>query len=302
MPLPTGASTAALQPALNGDGGALAHIANFPLGPATAPASALAAALPDEVSACTGGNSCTVTSAATLATIDMTGYASVSVTVTANASGNTITFTETDDSGGATNLTFAFGCYTSSASCPGIFSTATTTVPSTFVFSKKKRYLKIAVTTFVSGTTTVTAQLHQNAPVIQPIAPALSASTAAIGKVGVGFTSAQTPITASATGTTAATTATLAGTSGKTTYLCGFSIRANATAAATGNATVTGTITGTMNFTQWTAPLATGIGITEPNIGHICIPASGTNTGIAVVSAAPGTGGVVSVSAWGYQE
>jgi hypothetical protein len=109
-----------------------------------------------------------------------------------------------------------------------------------------------------------------------------------------------TAITASATGTTAATTATLAGTSGKTTYLCGFSIRANATAAATGNSTVTGTITATLNFTQWTAPAASGIGLTE-QIFTPCVPASATNTGIAVISAAPGTGGVVSSTAWGYQ-
>lgn len=108
------------------------------------------------------------------------------------------------------------------------------------------------------------------------------------------------PITASATGTTAATTATLAGTAGKTTYLVGFSIRANATAAATGNATVTGPITGTLNFTQFTAPLASGLGILEPHISKP-IPASAANIGIAVVSAAPGAGGTVSVSAWGYQ-
>lgn len=108
--------------------------------------------------------------------------------------------------------------------------------------------------------------------------------------------------TASATGTTAATTATLAAAASKTTYICGFSVRANATAAATGNATVTGTITGTLNFTQWTAPLATGIGITEPSLGERCIPASGTNQAIAVVSAAPGSGGVVSVTAWGFQQ
>ena len=99
---------------------------------------------------------------------------------------------------------------------------------------------------------------------------------------------------------TAATTATLAGAASVTTYICGFSIRANATAAATGNATVTGVITATMNFTQWTAPLASGLGITEM-IFAPCIPASAANTSIAVVSAAPGLGGVVSVSAWGYK-
>ena len=114
------------------------------------------------------------------------------------------------------------------------------------------------------------------------------------------YPSGATPITASATGTTAATTATLAGVSSHTTYICGLSIRANATAAATGNATVTGTITGTLNFTQWTAPLASGLGVTE-QIFTPCVPASAADTAIAVVSAAPGSGGVVSSTAWGYQ-
>jgi hypothetical protein len=121
----------------------------------------------------------------------------------------------------------------------------------------------------------------------------------ALANVGQ-YPSGATAITASTTGTTAATTATLAGTTGKTTYICSLSIRANATAAATGNATVTGTITGTLNYTQWTAPNASGVGITE-QIFNPCIPASATNTGIAVISAAPGSGGVVSVAAAGYQ-
>ena len=108
------------------------------------------------------------------------------------------------------------------------------------------------------------------------------------------------PYTATATGTTAATTATLAGAASVTTYICGFSIRANATAAATGNATVTGVITATLNYTQWTAPLASGVGVVE-QIFSPCIPASAANTSIAVVSAAPGSGGTVSVTAWGYK-
>lgn len=109
------------------------------------------------------------------------------------------------------------------------------------------------------------------------------------------------PLTATNTGTTAATTATLAASaSGLKTYLCGYSIRANATAAATGNATVTGPVTGTLNFTQWTAPNASGLGINE-QIFTPCVPSSATNTAIAVISAAPGAGGVVSVTAWGYQ-
>lgn len=134
-------------------------------------------------------------------------------------------------------------------------------------------------------------------------ASATSASTVALLKalLNVGqYPSGAVAITASATGTTAATTATLAGTTSKTTYICGLSIRANATGAATGNATVTGTITGTLNFTQWTAPLASGLGVTE-QIFNPCVPASAQNTGIAIISAAPGSGGVVSSTGWGYQ-
>lgn len=107
------------------------------------------------------------------------------------------------------------------------------------------------------------------------------------------------PITASATGTTGATTATLTNVTSHLTYICGFSIRANAAAAATGNATVTGTKTGTLNFTQWTAVNTSGLGVTE-EVFSPCIPASAVSTSIAVVSAAPGTSGVVSVTAWGY--
>src|ERR1039458_7506630 len=61
----------------------------------------------------------------------------------------------------------------------------------------------------------------------------------------------------------AATTATLAGTSGKTTYICGYSIRANATAAATVTNTITGVITATLSSLMWVAPLASGIGVDE---------------------------------------
>jgi hypothetical protein len=126
------------------------------------------------------------------------------------------------------------------------------------------------------------------------------AGTNLIGNTGQVYPAGSTPITASATGTTTATTATLAANASLHTYICGFSIRANATAAATNNATVTGTVTGTLNFTQWTAPLASGLGVTE-EVFSPCVISSAVNTGVAVVSGAPGSGGVVSVSAWGYQ-
>lgn len=108
-----------------------------------------------------------------------------------------------------------------------------------------------------------------------------------------------TPANASATGTTLATTATLAGVAGQNTYICGFRIYANAAAAATGNATITGVAGGTLNFTQFTAANTTSIGSVTGEFLP-CLQSTGPNTSIAVVSATPGSGGVVSVTAWGY--
>lgn len=130
----------------------------------------------------------------------------------------------------------------------------------------------------------------------------LGAGTAAIGTVGPGYTSAQTPITASATGTTAAVTATLAATSGKTTYICGFYISAAATAGTAVDATITGTITGTLNFVEGVgATTADGAGNLSQTFTP-CVPASAADTAIAVNSGAAGTGGNTAVSAWGYQQ
>ena len=129
----------------------------------------------------------------------------------------------------------------------------------------------------------------------------LPAGTNTIGTVGqLPYPVGATPITASATGTTVATSATLAGTSGKTTYICGYSIRANATAATTVTNTITGVITATLSSIMWVAPLASGLGVDE-QIFSPCIPASGTNQAIVVVSGAPGSGGTVSSKGWGYQ-
>jgi hypothetical protein len=150
------------------------------------------------------------------------------------------------------------------------------------------------------ATTTACSEIAAVKAVANAVNSAIPAGTNLIGNVGTVYPAGSTPITASATGTTAATTATLSAAASKSTYVCGFSIRANATAAATGNATVTGTITATLNFTQWTAPNASGLGVTE-EVFSPCLQSSAVNTAIAVISAAPGTGGVVSVSAWGFQ-
>jgi len=108
-------------------------------------------------------------------------------------------------------------------------------------------------------------------------------------------------VTISANGTTAAVVATIAAVAGKTAYLCGFSIRSNATAAVTGDATVAGVKSGTMTFKQFVAPVASGIGVLEPPLGS-CIPASGANIAIVITSLAAGAAGLTSVNAWGFYQ
>jgi hypothetical protein len=109
------------------------------------------------------------------------------------------------------------------------------------------------------------------------------------------------PVVAAGTGTTGAVTATLPGTSGKTTYVCGFTIMAAATSLATGTATVAGLVGGvTFTYDQTVAAAANGTSkLTETFTPGI--PASATNTGIVVTSAAAGLGGVTDVNVWGYQ-
>jgi hypothetical protein len=113
------------------------------------------------------------------------------------------------------------------------------------------------------------------------------------------YPSGATAVTGSATGTTAATTASLPAVASNYNFVCGYSIRANATAAATVTDTLTGVITGTMSSELWVAPNASGLGVDE-QIFSPCIPSSAVNTAISAVSGAPGTGGVVSVHIWGY--
>jgi hypothetical protein len=129
----------------------------------------------------------------------------------------------------------------------------------------------------------------------------IPAGTAHIGTVGTApYPDTAVPYTSSTTGTTTAITATLAGAASVTTYICGFSVRANATAAQTNNIVVSGTVSGSLNFTQWTAPLATGLGVSE-QIFSPCIPASAANTSIVVTTGAAGASGTISVAAWGYK-
>lgn len=107
-------------------------------------------------------------------------------------------------------------------------------------------------------------------------------------------------VTATGAGTTAATTATLPGVAGKTTFICGFSITATATAALASTATVaTVGSNSTLTFGQ-AVGASPAVASTLENFSP-CVPASTVGGSITVTSAAAGTAGVTNVSAWGYQ-
>lgn len=124
------------------------------------------------------------------------------------------------------------------------------------------------------------------------------ASAAAIGKVGPGYTSAQTPITGNATGTTGAVVGTLAGVAAKTTYICSFNVSAIGGTAAVGPITVAGLVTSSQVYQL--ASLAAGVTLNVPFFP--CIPASAVNTPITITTTADGTASAVSVNSAGYQE
>lgn len=129
----------------------------------------------------------------------------------------------------------------------------------------------------------------------------IASDQGSLGAFANQYPSGATPIIATGTGTTAATTATLAGAAGKTTYIVGFSITADATSLTTGTASVTGlTGTGTLNFIQTVSAVASGASALNINF-PLAIPASSVNTAIVVTSAAAGTLGNTVVSVWGYQ-
>lgn len=117
---------------------------------------------------------------------------------------------------------------------------------------------------------------------------------------GGGFPSGAVPITATGIGTTAATSATLTAVAAKTTYICGFTITADATSAIAAAATVTGTISGSLNYIQ-NVGAATAAGILTQTF-YPCIPASAVNTNIVITSAAAGLAGNTNVNAWGFNQ
>lgn len=243
-----------------------------------------------------------VTSAATLFTQDMLGYSSITVQIIANASANTITFETSDDS---TNWSSVSGLVTGSVGTTAtIFSSALTTV-SMFRFPKAGRYFRARVSTFVSGTTTVVGNLHKYAVPNVLSTSSLLAGTVAIGKAAPGYTSAQTPASASSgVAANASAAATLTGVSAKSTYLTGFDITSDgATVGSCVNPTVTGLLGGTRTYT-YCVPAGVTAAATPLVISFVPpLISSTTATNIVVTLPALGAGSTTAtVNAQGYVE
>lgn len=100
------------------------------------------------------------------------------------------------------------------------------------------------------------------------------------------------------TGTTGAVTGSLANTSGKTNYICGFSVSAIGGTATIGPITINNLI-GNITFTFQAASTTTGYTLTQAF--SPCIPAKATNTAIDVATTANGTASAVDVNVWGFQ-
>jgi hypothetical protein len=126
----------------------------------------------------------------------------------------------------------------------------------------------------------------------------LASDQGAIGPLSSQYPGTASAVEVSTTGTTAATAATMPAVSGKTNYVCGFTITADATALATGTAVLSG-LTNSLSYLQTIAAVANGAGDLTKNFNP-CIPASATNTAIVITSAAAGVGGNTIVNIQGY--
>jgi hypothetical protein len=126
----------------------------------------------------------------------------------------------------------------------------------------------------------------------------LASDQGAIGALSSQYPGTATAVEVSATGTTAATAATMPAVSGKTNYVCGFTITADASALATGTAALSG-LTNSLSYLQTIVAVASGTSDLTKTFNP-CLPASATNTAIVITSAAAGVGGNTIVNIQGY--
>ena len=152
------------------------------------------------------------------------------------------------------------------------------------------RCLRIQFISYTSGTYTMEGYLRASPGPFSPMGQISLAPTPGGG----------TQVTASATGTTGAVTASLPALSGKSNYLCGFTVTsAGTTTPALFPVTITGTTSGTLTFEYWATGAAQGA---LERTFTPCIVSSGSNTAITVNVPALGTGTAgVAVTANGFQ-
>lgn len=261
-------------------------------------------------SACTTFNNGTPGSSANgvLWTTSTWPYNTISVDITSAAVATTVTYEISNDSPGncaaSTTWTGISGNISSSVS---IIRVATSGAAGIYIFNAgPAACFRARVSAYSSGTITVGGYLTNNPPESKTatINGAAGASTPAGAAQAVPvsvnpYPAGSIAITASNTGTTGATTATLAASATLHTYVCGFTITADATTALAGVATVTGTVTGTLNYIQ-NVGSATSAGSLTQTFSP-CIPSSAINTSIAINSVAAGVAGNTAVTAWGFQ-
>jgi hypothetical protein len=111
-------------------------------------------------------------------------------------------------------------------------------------------------------------------------------------------TAAVTWIQGNGAGSTGAVVGTLAGVSGKTTYICGFSVSALGGTATVGPITIANTITASQVYQL--ASAVAGVTLAVPF--SPCIPANAAATAITVTTTADGSATAVDVNSWGYQQ
>lgn len=146
---------------------------------AAAPRSVLATPV-DGYQPC-GTTGCSVSSAATLITQDMTGYGSVSMQIAANAGGNTVAFEVSNDN---TTWLPKVGNI-STATGTGADGTSTTSASTMFEFTVPEKWFRARVSTYVSGTTTVVPTLKAVAAPPRSFYVAGSANLGTFGAVSV---------------------------------------------------------------------------------------------------------------------
>jgi len=153
-----------------------------------------------------------------------------------------------------------------------------------------------------ASNTAVVVDLRPDSPGIITLGPATTANSIPVipnsQYPANSVTTTPTPAVAKSTGTTGAVTGTIAAVASATNYLCGFDVSAIGGIAAVGPITVTGLLGGT-----WTYQLtSTASGVTLSKEFNMCVPASGTNVAISVVTTADGTATAVDVNLHGYTQ